>query len=75
MREENEVNSVTLSNKRRGAQLALKCRASRAARIRRRRLFEGGTYFAFGRDKENIHFLNLTLYFLSVRKFYRNLKG
>jgi len=34
-------------------------------------LFEGGTYLKIGLDKEIFSF-NLTVYFLSVRKFYGN---
>ena len=57
------------SNKRCGAHLIF--RASNVARIPGRRLFEGGAYFKIGSDKEIFSF-NLTVYFLSVLKFYSN---
>jgi len=37
--------------------------------IRGQHLFQGGTYLKIGRDKEIFSF-NLTVYFLSVRKFH-----
>ena len=46
-------------------------RASTAAFIRGRRLFEGGAYLKIGRDLEIFPF-NSTVYFLSVQKFYSN---
>ena len=36
-----------------------------------RRLFEGGAHLKIGRDKKKFLF-NLTVHFLSVRKFYSN---